>query len=116
MRIRPWLLLVFLSVMMPWFLMAEEPFRYDGGGLRDPFLPLVTEGGALVNYDRDPAVSELVLEGIVFDGSRSLAVINGDIFQEGQKVGLYLLDRIASDRVLLSRDGETFMLQLNKED
>lgn len=116
MRMRLWLLLIFLSVLMPWFLMAEEPFRYEGGGLRDPFLPLVTEGGALVNYDRDPVVSELVLEGIVFDGSRSLAVINGEIFQQGQKVGLYLLDRIESESVLLSRDGETFMLQLNKGD
>ena len=91
-------------------------FIYDPHGARDPLLPLVTAGGAIITYETEFAVSEMMLEGIISDGSGRIAIINGNIVESGKKIGLYTVQGIEEDRVILLKDGETSVLQLKKEE
>ena len=95
---------------------GETSLVYDPHGARDPFLPLVTPGGAIITYETEFAVSEMALEGIVSDGAGRIAIINGNIVEAGKMIGLYTVQAIEQDRVILLKDGETSVLQLKKEE
>jgi hypothetical protein len=94
----------------------ESSFIYDPHGARDPFLPLVTAGGAIITYETEFVVSEMALEGIISDGNGRIAIINGNIVEAGQMIGLYMVQSIAEDRVILLKGAETSVLQLKKEE
>ncbi len=89
---------------------------YDPHGMRDPFLPLVTSAGAMITYDTGFSVSEMVLEGIIADESGQMAIINGNIVEKGKMIGLYTIQAIEADRVILLKGTETSVLQLKKEE
>ncbi|MBF0619908.1 MAG: hypothetical protein HQL19_07055 [Candidatus Omnitrophica bacterium] len=91
-------------------------FAYQDHAQRDPFWPLVTSGGAIVNYDSNFAVSEMMLEGIISDGKGRIAIINGAIVEEGKRFGIYMVQKIEANRVILVKDGQTSVLQLKKEE
>ncbi len=115
---RPLILaLMFMGILAASAALAEEStFIYDPHGARDPFLPLVTQGGAIITYETEFAVSEMALEGIVADGSGRIAIINGNIVEQGKMIGLYTVQAIEADRVILLKDGQTSVLQLKKEE
>jgi hypothetical protein len=94
----------------------EGEFVYNGHGARDPFWPLVTAGGALVNYDTTFSVNEMTLEGVIEDGSGGLAIINGMVFEVGKSIGEYVIRKISPDGVILEKDGQTTELRLKKEE
>ncbi len=95
---------------------AEEKFTYNDHGQRDPFWPLLSSGGAIVNYDSNFSVSELVLEGIIADGKSRLAIINGSIVEEGKRLGNYTVQQVLPDSVILTVGSETTVLHLKKEE
>ncbi len=108
---------IIAGIMMCAAAMADDaPFVYDPHGARDPFSPLVTAGGAMVAYEADFAVSEMALEGIISDAGGCAAIINGAIIEPGKMIGLYKVERIEPDRVVLQKDGVTSVLQLKKEE
>lgn len=109
------LILTGLAAASPAFAQGTS-FIYDSHGVRDPFLPLVTPGGAIITYDTEFVVSEMSLEGIVSDSTGRVAIINGNIVGKGQMIGLYTIQDIKEDRVILLKDGETSVLQLKKEE
>ncbi len=109
------LMLIIGTACAPAF--AGEPsFVYDAHNARDPFLPLVTAGGAIITYDTEFAVSEMALEGIVSDNGGRIAIINGNIVELGKMIGFYTVQDIQADRVILLRDGKVSVLQLKKEE
>jgi Tfp pilus assembly protein PilP len=109
--------IIFLAFLLSCdILVADEAFVYKDHGLRDPFWPLVSQGGAIVNYDTNFMVSEMTLEGIVSDGEGGVAIINGNIVEQGKKIGLYTVQEIRKDRVILLKDGATSILQIKKEE
>jgi hypothetical protein len=89
---------------------------YDAHGQRDPFLPLVSSGGALINYESNVSVSEMLLEGVIEDGSGRIAIINGNVVEVGGHIGAYTVLKIEADRVVLDKDGEESVVQLKKEE
>ena len=94
------------------FLHANE-VRYDSGGRRDPFMPLVAEGG-LISQGFDPA--GLNIEGIVFDPPfGSLVLINGEFYKQGQTVNGANVISIMKDRVILSQNDEKKTLWFREE-
>ncbi|MEI6438115.1 MAG: hypothetical protein WCO69_05140 [Candidatus Omnitrophota bacterium] len=95
---------------------VEPEFVYDDHAQRDPFLPLVTAGGAVVTYDTSFAVAEMTLEGIVSDGQGGVAIINGTVIEQGKPFGLYMVQKIERDRVILVKDGQISELRLKKEE
>ena len=99
--------------------LAEEKadFVYDDHGKRDPFWKLVSPGGSILTYETDLLISEMTLEGIIFDPSgKSLAIINGNVIEEKGKVGLYIISKIEENKVFLIKGNDIFTLELKKEE
>ena len=99
---------------------TEEVFLYNDGNKRDPFVPLVTAGGAIVMTENSYTVSEMILEGIITsggsDGQGGLAIINGTVVEQGKPFGLYTVEKIEVDKVTLQKDGQISVLRLKKEE
>ena len=90
------------------------PFRYDSGGHRDPFMPLVRDGRLVA---AGPGVrleqSKPVLYGILWDpAGRSIALINDTEVREGDRVGDYEVKDIQHDAVVLDNGGEPMVLRI----
>lgn len=96
---------------------AEEKFTYDAKGKRDPFVPLVSEGGVYISDAYGiSGIKDIRLEGIVWDEAKgSIAIINGEIVREGQKIGAAEILRIEKDTVIFNIDGEETRLNLVNE-
>ncbi|MFC1667735.1 hypothetical protein ACFL0P_07775 [Candidatus Omnitrophota bacterium] len=96
---------------------AEEDFRYDAGETRDPFVPLVSEGGVYVSDANGiSGIKDIRLEGIVWDDATgSAAIINGEIVREEQMVGALKVLRIEIDSVVFDVDGEYVRVELNND-
>ncbi len=90
-----------------------EGIRYDRGGRRDPFVPLIGEGGA-IKKGLDP--TGLVVEGIIIDPKEgSMALINGELYKEGDHVQNANLIHIFHDRVILAQEDEEKTLWIREE-
>ena len=90
-------------------------FAYDDHGRHDPFLPLVSSAGDLISYDADLTANDMVLEGIVADPrGDNLAIINGKIVKQGDKVGPFIVAAVHVDRVELTKGQEQFLVKLKK--
>ncbi len=96
---------------------AEEKFIYSSKDRRDPFIPLIGEGGELLLPQEMKFTEGIVLQGIIFDPEReSLAIVNGEIFKEGQPVGGFMLNRINERNIILIRDGKNYIINLVEEE
>lgn len=88
---------------------------YEDHGLRDPFWPLVSSSGTIVNYGQDVSVDDMILEGIL-SGAQGVytAIINGSVVEVGDSIGQYEIKSIESNKVILSKENEIFELDLKK--
>ena len=94
-----------------------EPFHYDAGGRRDPFVPLVRDG-RLVNAADSNSLepSRPVLYGVLWDsGGRSIALINNMEVKVGDMVADYRVLEIRQNSVVLGNGGEPVVLQITFE-
>ena len=93
----------------------EEPFRYEPGNHRDPFLPLVRDGRP-VNVSGPGSLkptSQPVLYGILWDpAGQSIALINDGEYKVGDSVEGYQVFEIRQDAVVLTGGGEPVELKL----
>ncbi|MFH1799049.1 MAG: hypothetical protein ABH844_06940 [Candidatus Omnitrophota bacterium] len=99
--------ILLLCVFLNAFAYAENDS--DKYGREDPFEPIFQ--GVVKT---DPKI--LALEGIVSQGRGLRAVINGEVVNVGDKVGLgnVVID-IKDDRVILSNDAEYFEIKLGEK-
>ncbi|MFH1856299.1 MAG: hypothetical protein ABH836_03590 [Candidatus Omnitrophota bacterium] len=97
---------------------GNDTFNYDPKETRDPFLPLIdSEGKFLIPLKQVTSVSDIKLEGIVWDtGGKSLAIINGDMVQEGDLIGGNKIEKIFPDRVIILVDEKETVLYLLEEE
>lgn len=93
---------------------SAEEIRYDSANRRDPFVPLIGpdgmggEGG-LVN-------ETISVEGIFLDPkSGSYAVIDGEIYQEGESIEGAKIVQILSDRVIFLQESKEMVIWLREE-
>ena len=94
---------------------AQVPFVYDEHGKRDPFVPLVSSAGMLVTYDKDLALNDMVLEGILTDPTGSnAAIVNGKVVKVQDPIGPYTVSLIGLDHVEFTKGTEKFVLGLKK--
>lgn len=108
---------ILISILLSGNVSAGESFLYNDHGKRDPFWKLVTSSGAVMNYDTDLLVSDMALEGIIYDpGGNSLAVINGAVVKANTRIGLYVVSKIEEKKVTLFKGEEKFILELKKEE
>jgi len=99
---------------------TETPFHvYDRHGKRDPFIPLVIDGQMVTVTDTDEDAtadaSTLKLIGILWDpGGHSLALINENEAQVGDRINGYQVTEIRQDRVVLkSASGTVVVLEIS---
>ena len=95
----------------------EQDFVYEDHGKRDPFWSLVSSTGAIINYDNDILISDMILEGIIAgtDG-KNLAIINSTIVKPNDKVGPFVVEKIEANKVFLRKEQESFELKIKKEE
>ena len=109
------LIIIFLLITTCVFAGQEPEFVYDEHGMRDPFWPLISPSGTIVSYGTDIAITDMVLEGIAVDSKgASSAIINGNVLKEHDHIGLYIVDKILTDQVILIKDQEKFTLHLHQ--
>lgn len=117
-----YMILGLMTAIRPGFaakeLVEREPFIYNDAGKRDPFWPLVSEGGVIIRYDETSlSASDMVLMGVMTGAdNKNVAVINGKIVKEGDSVGLFKVICVDTDRVILDNGNEDITLQLRKEE
>ena len=114
-----------LSILAIFFILGGSNFAfaqnaqfvYDDHGRRDPFWKLVSPSGAVLNYERDILISEMTLEGIIFDPhGKSFAIINSNVVKPKDYIGFYLVDAIEPRKVKLIKGQQEFVLELKKEE
>ncbi len=99
------------------FCSAQEQFVYDSKGKRDPFIPLVTPDGRLLNLDTEQAKGALNLEGIIYDEKGvSYAIVNGAVVKIGDTVDGNQVLRIEDKKVIFIKDGNPFEMELKEEE
>jgi len=106
---------VFLATTISW---AQENFVYDPQGKNDPFTPWVTPDGRLqiLESREKKDVSELNLEGIIFDKyGLSYAIVNSEVVKLGDTIDGYQILNIEEKRVIFIKDGELKEVKI-KED
>ena len=96
---------------------AEDAFEYDSKASRDPFVPLVSKGGAYVSDAYGiSGIKDVRLEGIVWDEAKgSIAIINGEIVREGQEIGSVKVLKIESDAVVFEVNREEVRVELSSD-
>lgn len=96
---------------------AQEEFKYDPQGKRDPFIPLVTPDGRLLKLEQASGSSGLSLEGIIYDKQGiSYAVVAGEIVKIGDEVTGYQVLKIEANKVIFIKDGEPMEVELKEEE
>lgn len=96
---------------------AQDEPVYDVQGKRNPFAPLMTSEGGLLNVDKEVSKGDLSLEGVLFDKSGpSYAIVNGLVLEAGNQVDGYLVSRIEEDRVVFVKDEQTKEITLKEEE
>lgn len=96
---------------------AEEQFKYDSRGRRDPFTPLVTKEGRViipsVEEYADIPLENMKLEGILWDPQgESSAILNGKIVRVGTVIGDYEIKEILHSHIIVVKGDETVLLRL----
>jgi len=94
----------------------KDKYLYKVRNPRDPFEPLITPAGYLVNLE--PETDEaLRLEGVMFDPKGdSIAIINGELLRVGESIGEAVVIDIQPEKVTVMRDNETLELELRREE
>lgn len=93
----------------------EERFIYASHDKRDPFVPLVDRYGrpvSVVEGGIQFKISDMYLEGIIWDNEKPMAIINSEVVWAGNKVKGVTVEKIERDKVILSYQNETFELKI----
>ena len=97
-------------------LFAQDEFKYDAKGKRDPFIPLVTPDGRLVKLEKEESVVGLLVEGVIYDEhGLSYAIVNGEVVGVSDKAGDYQVLKIEKNKVIFIKGGQTLEIELKEE-
>lgn len=113
------LLSIFLTSLVGSVFAANKKdtvFLYKIKNARDPFTPLVTPEGKIINLEPQSEISDINLEGIIYDPEgNSFVVVSGDVFAEGEFIGKFKLEKIKKDKIILQNGENTHIIELIKE-
>ncbi len=94
----------------------DSKTTYKGQSKRDPFVPLITPAGYLVNLEPEKNPS-LNLEGIMYDPKGdSIAIINGELVRVGDTIGDAVLASIEPAKVTIIQNNQRVELELRREE
>ena len=85
---------------------------YDAVFRRDPLRPLVdSQGQSISSAGMSGGLS---VQGIIWSDERPLAVIDDELFAQGDTVGPYTITHIQADGVTVRRGDETIVIPLDR--
>ena len=89
-------------------------YPYDALTSYDPFVSLINERGQLTiqEIDTEKGLGSFKLQGIIYSGEGSQAVINNEIKKQGDMVGSFKIKSIDQEKVVMEKDNEEFILKL----
>lgn len=95
---------------------SMRDFTYQAKGNRDPFISLVTKDGRILPGARTVSDTDNVeLEGIIWDpNGKSVAIINGKLVKEKQRIMNMQVLKIKKASVILQKGGKVMVLNLKK--
>ena len=65
-----------------------------------------------ISYSRDTSTEDLEISGIIWDELKPRTIINGQILEEGDRIGNLLVEKIEKQKVILSDGTKTIELQI----
>ncbi len=96
---------------------AQDEFKYDAKGKRNPFIPLVTPDGRLLRLEKEKTASGLLLEGIIYDEhGLSYCLVNGEVVKVSDKVGDYQVLKIEKNKIVFIKGGQYLEVELKEEE
>jgi hypothetical protein len=94
---------------------AAQEYKYDSNKKKDPFLPLISPSGHLLNWEPEEGI--LRLEGVMLDPhGGSIAIINGELVKVGEKIDEAVITKIEEDKVTVIQNNEKIVLELRREE
>ncbi len=97
---------------------GKEGVQYEARGKRDPFVPLA--GGtksAATKLEDITSADDIKVEGIAIGAEgRKMAILNGEIIKEGDKVGEVSLKSIGKKFITVLIGGKSYNIYLPGED
>lgn len=96
---------------------AEQDYVYDSQDERNPFIPLVTAEGRLLQLEKPEASKkELNLEGIIYDKyGITYAIVNGTVIRIGDYLAGFQVLKIEKNKVVLVKEGQLLEILLKEE-
>ena len=87
-----------------------EVVKYDAGGKRDPFVPLIgINRPAASKLENVTSITDVKLEGIANNPSGNLvAILNGEIVKEGDRFGDIQIKKITKTTVTILMAGVSY--------
>jgi len=89
----------------------KEPAKERWG--RDPFLKHEHRNGKMKEGIKEPAI-QIKIAGIISDGKKSLAIINGGFYRAGDKIGDFVIKDISNERALIEGKGKKYYFGIEK--
>ncbi|HBR22110.1 MAG TPA: hypothetical protein DD713_06015 [Nitrospiraceae bacterium] len=91
----------------------DKPIKEKWG--RDPFIRYGDKIAKLKGKTfREDMPMGLKITGIISDGKKAVAIINGGFYRKNERVNNFLIVDIAKDRVSLEKNGKRFYLGVEK--
>ncbi len=96
---------------------GDTVLTYDAADMRDPFVPLIAGQKRLsVGLEAVETIDDVKFEGLIFDPSgTSIAVINGELVREGDKINNVEIVKIAGDTIIMKIYERIYTIALDKE-
>lgn len=103
-------LLCFVCILFSINVFGQEyEYPYSSFKEHDPLKPLVNERGEILIKDKKE-MGDFLLQGIISSSDGSQAVINNDVFKEGDIFEGYTIKKIDAYKVIFEKEGEEFIL------
>ena len=92
--------------------LTEHPEKYDVTFRRDPTKPLVDGQGNILSASG--MKDGLSVQGIIWSDANPLAVIEGDLYAQGDTIDQYTISEIRKDGVLIQKGTVTQLIPLDR--
>lgn len=93
---------------------AAEQYTYKYEGKRDPFIPLISSTGYLINLEPENNAT-LRLEGVMYDPQgNSMAIINGELVRVGESIGDAVVSSIEPNKITVIKNNQKEEIELRK--
>ncbi|MCF7870676.1 MAG: general secretion pathway protein GspB [Candidatus Omnitrophica bacterium] len=93
---------------------ADDKGYFYSNKERNPFYPLVDSYGKIL-IPKKINIANISLEGIIYSKKNPVVAINGEILEEGERIGEYTIVKIEEKKVILKKGNKKYSLKLEVE-